>query len=114
MLPDVVEVALVQASRSVKELRAKMLDTFANAGALLRVVWRQGMVRETRGRFWRHLASMAVRNPRVLVYYLIVCAHNEHFLDYRRTIRRDLEQRLREAPSFADSEARPDHVAAAV
>ena len=58
---------------------------------------------------------MAVSNRRALVYYLIVCAHNEHFLDYRRTIRDDLEQRLRDTPSDrADSVAPPDHVAAAV
>jgi radical SAM superfamily enzyme YgiQ (UPF0313 family) len=101
------------AKRGLNELRAKMLDALAAAGALLRVAWRQGMIRETRGRFWRHLASMAVRNPRVLAYYLTVCAHNEHFLDYRQAIRDELDDRLREAPPIVAT-ARHDHVAEAI
>jgi radical SAM superfamily enzyme YgiQ (UPF0313 family) len=70
-----------------RRLWAMLNDVRVNVTALARVVWRQGARRRTRWRFWHHLASMAARNPGVLVHYLAVCAHNEHYLEYREIIR---------------------------
>jgi hypothetical protein len=95
----------------VRELR----EVLTIVGALLRVVWRQGVKRETRWLFWHHLASIVARNPNVLGHYLAVCAHNEHYLEYRETIRNDLEARLAEDRSFpAAAVTRSDDVAEAV
>ncbi|MBE9006972.1 DUF4070 domain-containing protein [Fortiea sp. LEGE XX443] len=64
--------------------------------ALLIVVWRQGIKRETRWKFWHHLFSIIKRNPNVATHYLAVCAHNEHFLEYRQIVRDEIESQLAE------------------
>ncbi|WP_414551325.1 B12-binding domain-containing radical SAM protein [Anabaena sp. CCY 0017] len=62
--------------------------------ALLIVIWRQGIVRETRWKFWHHLFSILKRNPGVLEHYISVCAHNEHFLEYRQIVREQIESQV--------------------
>ncbi|UZQ54000.1 DUF4070 domain-containing protein [Trichothermofontia sichuanensis B231] len=62
--------------------------------ALAIIVWRQGIKRRTRWKFWHHLFSILRRNPAVWVHYLTVCAHNEHFLEYREIVRSQIEQQL--------------------
>ncbi|MGG6293380.1 B12-binding domain-containing radical SAM protein [Leptolyngbya sp. AN02str] len=62
--------------------------------ALLIVIWRQGILRETRWKFWHHLFSMIKRNPKVADHYLAACAHNEHFLEYRQIVRDQIEAQL--------------------
>lgn len=62
--------------------------------ALLIVCWRQGVVRSTRFAFWHHLIHMLIANPAVAEQYLAVCAHNEHFLEYRDVVRRQIESQL--------------------
>jgi len=37
---------------------------------------------------------MIKRNPAVWEHYLIVCAHNEHFMEYRDIVRREIEAQL--------------------
>jgi radical SAM superfamily enzyme YgiQ (UPF0313 family) len=64
--------------------------------ALLIVCWRQGMKRSTRWQFWHQFFSMMQHNPRVLASYLIYCAHLEHFIDYRETVRDEMEAQLAE------------------
>jgi hypothetical protein len=64
--------------------------------ALLTVVWRQGVKRKTRWKFWHHLFSILRRNPAVWDHYLTVCAHNEHFLEYRQIVRDEIEAQLAE------------------
>ena len=64
--------------------------------ALLTVVWRQGVKRSTRWKFWHHLFSIIRRNPAVWDHYLTVCAHNEHFLEYRQIVRDEIEEQLAE------------------
>ena len=64
--------------------------------ALLIVIWRQGIKRETRWKFWHHLFSILKRNPGVFEHYLSVCAHNEHFLEYRQIVRDEIEAQLAE------------------
>ncbi|MFS8120464.1 MAG: DUF4070 domain-containing protein, partial [Microcoleus sp.] len=64
--------------------------------ALLTVVWRQGVKRSTRWKFWHHLFSIIRKNPAVWDHYLTVCAHNEHFLEYRQIVRDEIEEQLAE------------------
>jgi radical SAM superfamily enzyme YgiQ (UPF0313 family) len=60
------------------------------------VIWRQGFKRHTRWKFWHHLFSILKRNPAVWEHYLTVCAHNEHFLEYRHIVRHEIETQLAE------------------
>jgi len=62
--------------------------------AFLTVCWRQGVVRETRWKFWHHLFGILKHNPTVAEHYLSVCALNEHFLDYRQSVRTKIEAQL--------------------
>ncbi|MGB7565643.1 MAG: DUF4070 domain-containing protein, partial [Prochlorococcaceae cyanobacterium] len=62
--------------------------------ALLIVCWRQGIKRSTRWAFWHHLFSILRSNPKVTEQYLAVCAHNEHFMEYREIVRRQIENQL--------------------
>ena len=62
--------------------------------ALAIVIWRQGIKRSTRWKFWHHLFSIIKNNPAVWEHYLTVCAHNEHFLEYRDIVRREIEGQL--------------------
>ena len=75
--------------------------------ALSIVIWRQGFKRSTRWKFWHYLFSIIKNNPGQWDHYLTVCAHNEHFLDYRNVVREEIEaqlQKLLEAsPEKAES-----------
>ncbi len=71
----------------------KMPD-WVDLRALLIVVWRQGFKRSTRWKFWHHLFSILKRNPAVWDHYLTVCSHNEHFLEYRHTVRDQISNQL--------------------
>lgn len=64
--------------------------------ALLLVCWRQGVVRKTRWLFWHHLFHILIKNPAVAEQYLAVCAHNEHFLEYRDIVKAQIEAQLAE------------------
>ncbi|MBF2015894.1 MAG: DUF4070 domain-containing protein [Rivularia sp. T60_A2020_040] len=64
--------------------------------AFLTIIWRQGIKRETRWKFWHHLFSILKHNPAVLEHYLSSCAHNEHFLEYRQIVREQIESQLQE------------------
>jgi hypothetical protein len=71
--------------------------------ALAIVIWRQGFKRHTRWKFWHHLFSIIKHNPGVWENYLTVCAHNEHFLEYRQIVREEIEAQL---DDFLAEEAR--------
>lgn len=60
------------------------------------IIWRQGIKRKTRWKFWHHLFSVMRQNPGVWEAYLTVCAHHEHFLEYRQIVRDEIEAQLRE------------------
>lgn len=62
--------------------------------ALAIVIWRQGFKRSTRWKFWQNLFSMIRRNPGVWDQYLTVCAHAEHFIEYRQIVRDQIETQL--------------------
>ncbi len=67
------------------------------------IFWRQGMLRKTRWQFWHHLIHMVRLNRGVVLSYLSVCAHVEHFLDYRQIVKRQIQQQL--AEYLAEEEA---------
>ena len=66
--------------------------------ALAIVVWRQGIKRNTRWRFWGALAGMARHNPARLTGFISILAHSEHFLEYRQIVRREIEEQLAGLP----------------
>jgi hypothetical protein len=70
------------------------LPALMDLKALAIIVWRQGLKRDTRGKFWHHLFSIIKNNPGVWEHYLIVCAHNEHFMEYREIVRNQISQQL--------------------
>ncbi len=61
---------------------------------LLTLLWRQGVVRESRWLFWRLLARMALGRPRLLGAYLRLLLLSEHFLDYRGVVRDQVAAQL--------------------
>jgi len=79
--------------------------------ALLTVCWRQGVKRKTRWKFWHHMFSILKRNPAVWVHYISVCAHNEHFLEYRQIVRDEIEVQLTEYLA-AEENSTPESVQA--
>ena len=64
--------------------------------AFLIIIWRQGIKRETRWKFWHHLFGIIKHNPRALEHYLSACAHIEHFFEYRQIVRDQIESQLAE------------------
>lgn len=79
--------------------------------ALAIILWRQGIKRNTRWQFWHHLFSMIKHNPGVWEHYLTVCAHAEHFIEFRQLVRTQIEAQLSE---FRLKEAKQEQLKAAV
>ncbi len=73
---------------------APKLPSWTDLRALAIVVWRQGIKRSTRWKFWHHLFSIMGQNPAVWEHYLTLCAHNEHFLEYRQIVRDQIQEQL--------------------
>lgn len=85
--------------------------------AFLIVVWRQGVLRKTRLRFWINLAIMLWRYPAVAANYVSVCAQAEHFIDFRQIVRQNIEEQLAaylEAKRLTDQTAAAETEAVAV
>ncbi|ACA98337.1 MULTISPECIES: B12-binding domain-containing radical SAM protein [Cyanophyceae] len=72
------------------------LPSLVDLKALAIVIWRQGIKRDTRWRFWHHLFGILRHNPAVFEHYLTLCAHNEHFLEYRQIVKDSIETQLTE------------------
>lgn len=62
--------------------------------ALLTLIWRQGMLRKTRWKFWINLFKILKHNPRVVDHYIKVCAFIEHFYEYRQIVRDQINDQL--------------------
>jgi radical SAM superfamily enzyme YgiQ (UPF0313 family) len=78
---------------------AKKKIDWISIRALLIICWRQGVLRKSRWKFWSNLAGILRHNPRVWADYLSVCAHNEHFLEYREIVRDRIGKELAERVS---------------
>ncbi|MBM5809995.1 MAG: DUF4070 domain-containing protein, partial [Cyanobacteria bacterium M_surface_9_m1_291] len=74
------------------------LPSWTDVRALLIVIWRQGIQRDTRWRFWRSVLKVARKNPGVLEQFVVVLAHNEHFLEYRGVVTREIQEQLADLP----------------
>jgi hypothetical protein len=73
----------------------RMLD-LVEMKAVLTICWRQGIKRSTRFQFWGQLFSIIRRNPKMFVPYLSNCALLEHFIQYRQSVREEVEAQLAE------------------
>ncbi|MGR3273532.1 B12-binding domain-containing radical SAM protein [Acaryochloris sp. 'Moss Beach'] len=62
--------------------------------ALSTLAWRQGVVRETRWKFWINLFRILLKNPQVFTRYLSASAFIEHFMEYRQIVREEIESQL--------------------
>ena len=94
---------LGEATYPKKGKSAKKKVDWIAVRALLTIVWRQGVWRDTRWQFWRNLWNMYRYNPGGISSYLSVCAQIEHFVEYRQIVRREIEAQLAE---FLAEEAR--------
>ncbi len=74
------------------------LPSLTDIRALSIVVWRQGFKRNTRFRFWKSLAIIAMRNPKLLEQFLVVLAHNEHFQEYRGVVTKEIQDQMASLP----------------
>jgi radical SAM superfamily enzyme YgiQ (UPF0313 family) len=75
--------------------------------ALAIVVWRQGFKRSTRWQFWRQFFSILKHNPGVWDHYVTVCAHAEHFIEYRQIVRDQIESQLAEFQAEQAQQTQP-------
>jgi hypothetical protein len=87
-----------QALRGVQVPSGKGGISWVDLRALAIVVWRQGLRRNTRWRFWGALIGMARHNPARFKGFLSILAHSEHFLEYRSIVRREIEDQLAVLP----------------
>ena len=77
---------------------AAKLPSWIDIRALAIVIWRQGLKRNTRRRFWHHMLGIARHNPAMLEQFLVVLAHNEHFLEYRTIVQNEIREQLDSLP----------------
>ena len=62
---------------------------------LFTVIYRQGVVRKTRWKFWHHYLNILFRRTALLRHYLILMAHYEHHIDFRHVVKEQIESQLR-------------------
>ncbi|NJN73775.1 MAG: B12-binding domain-containing radical SAM protein [Limnothrix sp. RL_2_0] len=79
-----------------KKKKAKKKISWQAIKGLIIMTFNQGVLRETRLKFWLYLFSMLRHNPGGTMSYLSVCAYLEHFVEYRVIVREQLEARLAE------------------
>jgi radical SAM superfamily enzyme YgiQ (UPF0313 family) len=73
-----------------------------------KLLWRQGVMRSARFRFWWQLAAIATLRPRLLAEYLATLGVGEHFFNYRYEVRAQLEQQLILLKQASDERAQED------
>ncbi|MGB5733344.1 MAG: B12-binding domain-containing radical SAM protein [Thiohalocapsa sp.] len=84
----------VHKNHARRKQKAKRPSDPAALGALLTIVWRQGVVRKTRFAFWRYLWWMARHTRGGVGSYLGLCAYIEHFLPYREMVKAQINAQL--------------------
>ncbi len=62
--------------------------------ALSLILWKQGVVAQTRMLFWRNLMQVLIKKPRQLEIYLTLCAYLEHFTEYRFIVKEQINTQL--------------------
>ena len=76
--------------------------------ALGLLLWKQGVVAQTRWLFWRNLIQVLVKKPRQLEIYLTLCAYLEHFTEYRFIVREQINTQL---ANYIASKPKPEKIA---
>ncbi|MEM7759718.1 MAG: DUF4070 domain-containing protein [Cyanobacteria bacterium P01_A01_bin.40] len=77
-------------SKNAKSLR----PSWKTIRALGLILWKQGVLAQTRLIFWRNLIQVLVKKPRQLEIYLTLCAYLEHFTEYRFIVREQINTQL--------------------
>jgi radical SAM superfamily enzyme YgiQ (UPF0313 family) len=97
------------AERPARASAPTMSEGLQAARVFWRILWRQGVLRCTRWRFWRYLLGILRHDPRLFVQYVTVCVLNEHFLRFRQVVRRDIDAQLNALapPESRDAEPMP-------
>ncbi|MBE9046767.1 DUF4070 domain-containing protein [Pleurocapsales cyanobacterium LEGE 10410] len=62
--------------------------------ALSLLLWKQGVLAQTRWLFWRNLIQVLIKKPRQLEMYLTLCAYLEHFVEYRFIVKQQINLQL--------------------
>ena len=62
--------------------------------ALGLLLWKQGVIAQTRWLFWRNLIQVLLKKPRQLEIYMTLCAYLEHFTEYRFIVREQINTQL--------------------
>ena len=62
--------------------------------ALSLLLWKQGVMAQTRWLFWHNLLRVLLNKPRQLEIYLTLCAYLEHFTEYRLIVREQIDLQL--------------------
>ena len=75
--------------------------------ALCLLLWKQGVVAQTRFLFWRNLIQVLVKKPRQLEIYMTLCAYLEHFTEYRFIVREQINTQL---ANYIASKPEPEKV----
>jgi len=68
--------------------------TWEQVRAGLILIWRQGIKRSTRWKFWHHFINVLRHKPALLTKFFVTCAYGEHFMVYRQVVRNQLERQL--------------------
>ncbi|GAB5522496.1 MAG: B12-binding domain-containing radical SAM protein [Roseivirga sp.] len=62
---------------------------------LLKIIWKQGMLRSTRFVFWKYLWGMWRHNRGGIGNYLSFSLFIEHFLPYRKAVKKEIKEQLK-------------------
>lgn len=76
--------------------------------ALCLLLWKQGIIAQTRFLFWRNLIQVLIKKPRQLEIYMTLCAYLEHFTEYRFIVREQINTQL---ANYIASKPEPEKVA---
>lgn len=80
-------------NRKPKKKKAKPLK-LSEIKTVCIILWRNGVVRDGQGLFWRNMLDVFLKNRVVFKSYLTSFVHYEHFYEYRMHIKENLENQL--------------------
>jgi radical SAM superfamily enzyme YgiQ (UPF0313 family) len=87
-------IALSSARSKQKIAKKKKPLTKKVLSGLTTILWRQGIKRSSRWKFWQYLLAIYQKQPGLLLPYLATCAQNEHFLEYREVVKQQIQKQL--------------------
>lgn len=78
---------------SVKNAKS-LRPSWKTIRALGLILWKQGVIPQTRFLFWKNLIQVLIKKPRQLEIYLTLCAYLEHFTEYRFIVKEQINTQL--------------------